>query len=390
MSGDKMPGFLVQGDAPVRMAMIGGGSGSLIGPVHRRAAALDGMIRLCAGAFSSDPERNAATGRELGLPEDRVYGSYEVMLREEARRPAAERIEFVAIVAPNHLHAPAAIAALDHGFPVLCEKPLARDLGEARALLERSRASGLLFGMTYTYLGYPLVHEARALVAAGAIGEIRRVQASYTQGWLAQREEADGNAQAAWRTDPARAGIGGALGDIGADRVDRQAGHELGQVLGVDADVRTAVPGRMLDDDGAMLLRFANGARGTLTASQVCAGDENRLTLSVYGETGSLHWEQENPNRLWHRSNDAPARMITANPGLMTAADARAMMRLPGGHPEGYIEAFANLYRAFAQQLRGHDALALPDAAAGTRSMAFVEAALASSRADSAWHTLSA
>lgn len=373
---------------PVRMAMIGGGPGSFIGPVHRRAASLDGLIRLVSGAFSSDATRNADTGRELGLDSDRLYAHYEDMLAREAARPVGERPEFVAIVTPNHLHAPAALAAFYHGFPVLCEKPIAATLAEARDIRAAAEASGLACGVTYTYRGYPLVHEARALVASGALGSIRRVTVSYTQGWLAQPVEQSDNRQAGWRTSPQTAGLGGALGDIGV-HAQNLAEYVTGSPIEeLSADIRAAVAGRLLDDDGAMLLRFANGARGTLTASQICAGDENRLELRVHGERGSLHWEQESPNRLWHRPADGPARLITANPDLLEDATAAAMLRLPGGHPEGYIEAFANLYRAFALSLRGDTAARLPDAREGERSMAFVEAALDSSRDRGAWRRL--
>lgn len=374
---------------PVRMAMIGGGTGSFIGPVHRKAAALDGMIRLVAGAFSSDAARNAETGRDLGLAPDRVYAGYDDMLAQEAARPIGERPEFVAIVTPNHLHAPAALAAFRHGFPVLCEKPIAASLAEAQAIRESADAAGLPCGVTYTYQGYPLVHEARALVASGTLGAIRRVMVSYTQGWLAEPIEQDGNRQASWRTAPQTAGLGGALGDIGV-HAQNLAEYVAGSpIVELSADIRTAVAGRALDDDGAMLLRFAGGARGTLVASQVCAGDENRLELRIHGERGSLHWEQESPNRLWHRPIDGPARLITANPDHLQDAVAAAMLRLPGGHPEGYIEAFANLYRAFALSLRGDTAVAaIPGAREGERSMAFIEAALDSSRAQGAWRRL--
>ncbi|HKR16174.1 Gfo/Idh/MocA family oxidoreductase [Rhizorhapis sp.] len=369
----------------VRMAMIGGGPGSFIGPVHRKAAALDGLVSLCAGAFSPDPERNRETSLQLGLPPDRIHEDYEALLAREADRPAPERPEFVAIVTPNHLHAPIAAAALARGFAVLCEKPLARNLAEARDLQRAVESSGAAFAVTYTYLGYPLVHEARSIIASGGIGAIRRVVVNYTQGWLAQPVERHGNRQAAWRTSPETAGVGGALGDIGVHAQSLAEFVTGSDIAEVSADIRATFPERRLDDDGAMLLRFADGARGTLIASQICAGDENRLDLRVYGERGALHWTQESPNHLWHRAIDGPARLITANPDLLSDGGARAMTRLPGGHPEGYIEAFANLYRAFVLSLRGEEAPFMPGVREGVRSMAFIEAAIASSRANGAW-----
>ena len=370
------------------MAMIGGGPGAFIGPVHRRAAALDGAIVLVAGAFSSKADRNEQAGRALGLPPGRVYDSAAALVAGEAALPSAERAEFVAIVTPNHLHAEAAAAALEAGFAVFCEKPLAGTLAEARRI--EAAASRAPLGIAFTYLGYPLVREARALVAAGRLGAVRRVAVSYTQGWLARPVERDGNAQAAWRTDPAQAGAGGALGDIGV-HAQCLAEHVSGQkIVALAADVRAAVAGRRLDDDGAMLLRFANGARGTLVASQICSGDENRLTLSVYGEAGALHWAQEQPNELILTEEGRPAQRITANAALLGDAGARAMLRLPGGHPEGYIEAFANLYAGFAMALRGGSAEAVPGAGLGVRAAAFVEAALASSAADGQWQPLAA
>lgn len=382
-----VPSFPPSPAAPVRMAMIGGGPGAFIGPVHRRAAALDGAIVLVAGAFSSDAARNEAAGLALGLPGARVYQDAKALVAGELALPADERAEFVSIVTPNHLHAEAAVAALERGLAVFCEKPLAGTLaGASRIAAAATRAP---LGIAFTYLGYPLVREARALVASGRLGAVRRVTVSYTQGWLARAVERDGNAQAEWRTDPTRAGVGGALGDIGV-HAQSLAEHVSGQkIVALSADVRAAVAGRRLDDDGAVLLRFANGARGTLVASQICSGDENRLTLSVYGETGALHWAQEQPGELILAQEGRPAQRVTANAALLTDDGARAMLRLPGGHPEGYIEAFANLYAGFAGALRGA-ATEYPGAELGVRSAAFVEAALASSAADGQWRPLAA
>ena len=374
-------------DGPVRFAMIGGGSGAFIGPVHRSAARLDGNLQLAAGCFSSDPVRNRETGAQMGLAPERVYSSHDDLLKQEARRPAAERIEFITIVTPNHLHAPISIEALKYGFAVLCEKPLAMNLAEARAMAKVARDTGLPFALTYTYLGYPLVREARALVAEGAIGEIVRVDVSYTQGWLARSIENEGDRQAAWRTDPAQSGVGGAIGDIGVHAQNLAEYVSGQQITKVCADLRSSRPSRQLDDDASMMLHFDNGARGTLVASQICSGDENRLVLSVHGSEGSLRWEQEHPTVLWHCPADAPARRITANSALLTCPEARAMVRLPGGHPEGYIEAFSNIYRAFAESLRGKAQVpaTIED---GVRSLAFVEAAIASSAAGSKWQSL--
>ena len=372
------------------MAMIGGGTGAFIGPVHRRAAALDGALVLVAGCFSRDPLRNRETGAAVGVDLDRIYPDYEALIVGEAARSPDERAEFISIVTPNYLHAPIALAALAHGFPVLCEKPLARGLGEAREIAKAAGEAGVPFGITYTYLGYALVHEARALVASGRIGSIRRVSATYTQGWLAGPEEANGNVQAVWRTDPASAGTAGAVGDIGVHAqslIEFVCGCEIASVSG---DIRAAVPGRRLDDDGAVLLRFEGGARGSIVVSQICSGDENRLELRVYGETGSIEWSQETPHELWVRPLDRPAQRISANPSMLSDPVARGMLRLPGGHPEGYIEAFANLYLVFAARVRGRDTANVPGVEAGVRSMAFVEAVVASSAADGAWRTLGA
>lgn len=381
-----LPPILPSPAAPVRMAMVGGGPGAFIGPVHRRAAALDGAIALVAGAFSRNASRNAEAGRALGLAPARVYADADALVAGEAALPADVRAEFVTIVTPNHLHADAAVAALEAGFAVFCEKPLAGTLAEARRIAAAAVRAPL--GIAFTYLGYPLVREARALVAAGRIGAVRRVAVSYTQGWLARAVEREGNAQAAWRTDPAQAGAGGALGDIGV-HAQSLAEHVSGQqIVALAADFRAAVAGRRLDDDGAMLLRFANGARGTLVASQICCGDENRLSLSVYGETGALHWAQEQPNELILAEDGRPAQRITANAALLSDEGARSLLRLPGGHPEGYIEAFANLYGSFAGALRGAAAGLVAGADLGVRSAAFVEAALASSAADGQWRPL--
>ncbi|MDE1170244.1 MAG: Gfo/Idh/MocA family oxidoreductase [Verrucomicrobium sp.] len=375
----------------IRMGMVGGGEGAFIGAVHRMAAALDGQIELVAGAFSSDPARSRASGRALFLPEERCYGSHAEMFAAEAARPAAERIEFVSIVTPNFLHFPVAEAALRHGFPVLCDKPLTLTLDEAVRLAALVRETGLPFGLTHNYTGYPMVKEARARVAAGDLGAVRKVVAAYPQGWLAARIEAGGQKQADWRTDPARAGLSCCMGDIGT-HAENLAEYVTGLRLeAVCADLATFVPGRPLDDDGSVLLRFRGSARGVLHATQVAAGEENGLSLQVYGEKGSLHWRHEEPNSLTLLWPDRPREIVRAGAGPLSEA-ARRHTRLPAGHPEGFLEAFANLYRNFAAALRARaageapdPALDFPGVADGVRGMAFLEAVVASSLGEKKW-----
>jgi len=374
---------------PARMAMIGGGGGAFIGPVHRRAAALDGVVTIVAGAFSSDRSRNAETGRSLGLDPQRVYSSYDALFEREAARPADERPDFVCIVTPNHLHAPVAMAALSHGFPVFCEKPLTRDLPDARELCALADATGLPVGVAYTYLGYPLVHEARRLVQAGTIGTVRRVDVRYTQGWLSQPIERSGNAQAAWRMDARTAGIAGAVGDIGVHAQSLVEFVSGEQITEVSADLRQTVRGRELDDDCSMLLRLTNGVRGTLAASQICAGDDNRLEVSVYGESGGIHWAQERPDRLILNVAGQPKRHITCDAALV-GEPARSMLRLPAGHPEGYLEAFANLYLEFVGRISGGKSWAGLSHHDGLRSMAFIKAVIQSGAGNGRWRTIQA
>lgn len=380
--------------AKVRMGMVGGGEGAFIGAVHRIAAALDGEIELICGAFSSDAERSGRSGAALHLAADRIYPDYQTLLAREAARPADERMQFVSIVTPNHLHFPVADAALLAGFHVLSDKPATLSLAQALKLRERVLETGLLYGLTHTYAGYPLVKEARARIAAGELGNIRKVVVEYPQGWLAERAEDTDNKQAAWRLDPARAGISSCMGDIGV-----HAAHLAEYVSGLAitelcADLTAFVEGRSLDDDGAMLLRFNNGARGLLWASQVCVGEENALAIRVYGELGALEWRQQEPNTLWLKWNDRPTQMLrTGGAWLGAAADTNT--RTPMGHPEGYLEAFANLYRAFAGQVRAHadgtscDARSenCPGIDAAVRGMAFIELAVAASASGQKWHT---
>ncbi|MET3828002.1 putative dehydrogenase [Sphingomonas sp. PvP055] len=370
---------------PLRLGMVGGGDGAFIGAIHQRAAALDGDWRLVAGAFSTDAERSRRSGERLGLAADRVYPSFDALITQERALPAEERIDAIAIVTPNHLHAPMAIAALEAGFHVFCEKPMAMSLAQAQAIASAATASGRHFGLAFTYSGYPLVEEARLRIARGDLGAIRLVQVEYLQGWLSLPIDTDGNKQAEWRTDPARAGLGGCLGDIGTHAF-QLAEHVSGlQVETVSADLAIHVEGRRLDDDVGAMLRFAGGARGLLKASQIAAGEENGLRLRIHGERGGLEWAQMEPNTLILRWLDRPAETVRAGgPGLDAATT--ALLRTPAGHPEGYIEAFANLYRAFAAAIREETATAaFPGVADGLRTMAFIEAVIDNAQSDQKW-----
>ena len=378
----------------LRWGLVGGGEGAFIGAVHRIAARLDDRYQLLAAAPSSDPSRAQRSGAAWHLAPDRVYADFRQMARAEAARP--DGIDVVSIVTPNHLHHPVACAFLDAGIHVLCDKPLTRTLAEAEDLVLRTQASGRLLGVTYTYTGYPMVREARALVQAGALGDLRVVQVEYAQDWLASPLEASGQKQAAWRTDPAQAGEGGCVADIGS-----HAYHLAGFVTGLaatelSAELSRFVPGRAVDDDAQVRLRYANGARGQLWASQVASGCLNGLALRVFGSLGGLSWCQENPELLTvTRLGEAPRQLRRGGPGLGLGLGVHAgqASRLPGGHPEGYLEAFAQLYRDMADQVQawrsGQPAPAaaalLPDVAAGAAGLRFVDAALRSSRANGAW-----
>ena len=379
---------MTQGETRLRMGLVGGGEGAFIGPVHRMAAELDGRIELVCGAFSADGERSRRSGTALyGLPGARCYATFDEMFRAEAALDEAERMHFVTIAVPNHLHFPVARAALEAGFHVMSDKPVTLDLAEAKALEALVAETGLLFGLTYNYTGYPMVKEARHLVRSGAFGDIRRVIVEYIQGWLAEPLERGGNKQAVWRTDPDRSGAAGCIGDIGT-HAENLAAYVTGLAIAeLCADLTAFVPGRRLDDDGNVLLRFDNGARGVLFASQVAVGEENGLKLRVYGERGGLEWSQMEPNSLVVRWPDRPAETRrTGAPGVGAAAGAAT--RLPAGHPEGFLEAFAVLYRNFAATLRARldgrdppeDALDFPTIADGVRGMAFVETVVESAR----------
>lgn len=372
---------------PLRLGMVGGGEGAFIGAVHRMAAAMDGEWRLTAGAFSTDGGRNGRTGALLGLDPERVYDTFDAMLAGEATLSADARIDAVAVVTPNHLHAPMAIAALQAGFHIFCEKPMAMSVAEAQAIADAARASGRRFALAFTYSGYPLIEEARARVARGDFGAIRLVQVEYLQGWLSQPVDTDGNKQAEWRTDPARAGLGGCLGDIGTHAF-QLAEHVSGRAVeAVSADLTIHVPGRRLDDDISALLRFEGGARGVLKASQVAAGEENGLRLRIHGERGGLDWAQMEPNTLTLRWLDRPTEVVRAGgPGLQESAT--RLLRTPAGHPEGYVEAFANLYRGFAVAIRGEGAGWIPGIPDGLRTMKFVEAVVANAASDRKWTSI--
>ncbi len=379
--------------AKVRMGMVGGGEGAFIGAVHRMAAALDGEIELVCGAFSSDSQRSVRSGAALHLPSQRVYSDYQTMMDNEKQLPVQERMQFVSIVTPNHLHAPVATAALHAGFHVMSDKPATFDLQEALALRSLVRESGLLYGLTHTYTGYPLVKEARERIDAGELGAIRKIVVEYPQGWLADRQEDTDNKQAAWRLDPTQAGVSSCMGDIGvhaANLAEYVTGLQISEMC---SDLTAFVEGRRLDDDGAVLLRFNNGARGVLHASQVSVGEENGLAVRVYGEQGGLEWRQEDPNTLWLKWPNRPTERLRAG-GSYLGPLATASARTPMGHPEGYIEAFANLYRSFAQQIQATESGGSPDAVAldcpgieeAVRGMQFIELAVAASASDVKWH----
>ncbi|MFO8126237.1 Gfo/Idh/MocA family protein [Yoonia sp.] len=377
---------------PIRLGMVGGGTGAFIGGVHRIAARLDGHYQLVAGALSATPEKAAASGAELGLDPARVYSDFTEMAEREAQ--LADGIEAVSIVTPNHVHFAAAREFLKRGIHVICDKPLTAGMDDARKLLAAAESSEALFILTHNYTGYPMVRQARAMIAAGDLGSIRVVQVEYPQDWLAETPASD-NKQAAWRTDPAQSGIGGSVGDIGT-----HAYNLLRFVTGLEteslaADLHSFVPGRTLDDNAHVLLRFQGGARGMLWCSQVAVGQENGVRLRVYGDKGGLEWFQENPNRLWVSELGGPLRRITRN-GPGASGDANRVSRIPAGHPEGFLEAFGTIYTEAAQAIRAaRDGQAAPDAVIfptvhdGMEGMAFIDACVRSSKRDAAWVNLS-
>lgn len=376
----------------LRYAMVGGGQGAFIGAVHRKAMALDGQMELVAGALSSDPERARASGRELGLHDARNHGRWEDLLADELRRSQDERIDFVSIVTPNHVHFPVARAFAEAGIHVVCDKPLVHSSEEAAELMQVVARSGSVFGVTYNYTGYPMVREAREMVARGAIGVVRKVIVEYNQGWLATHLEASGQKQADWRTDPARSGLAGAIGDIGSHAENLMSTVTGLTLESICADLTIFVPGRRLDDDGNVLLRFKGGAKGVLIASQIEVGCENDLRLRVFGTTGTLEWHQEEPNQLRHAPIDGPARLLTrGSPWL--GESARRATRLPTGHPEAFLEAFANVYLGVAAHIRAVQAGHTPDPLDadyprledGARGVRFIERVVQSSAGTAKW-----
>jgi predicted dehydrogenase len=376
----------------LRMGMVGGGAGSFIGPVHRMGAELDGGIELVAGAFSQNAERSRQAGVTYGISADRAYASYTDMMQQESKRK--DPIDFVCIVTPNHLHLPVAVAALEHGFHVMSDKPATATLSEAETLQAVVKRTGLLYGLTFTYTGYPLVREARLMARRGDLGEIRKAVVQYSQGWLSTSLETTGQKQAVWRSDPAQSGLGGAIGDIGVhafNLLEYVSGRRVSEIC---ADLSSVVAGRSLDDDCNVLLKLDNGSPGVLFVSQIAAGDRNDLQLHLYGEKGGLHWWQENPNTLELSWIGKPSQTLHAA-GEYLSPSTRADFRLPVGHPEGLIEAFANIYRDFASAVRARlsDPSAklsdlVPNIDEGVRSMAFVERAVNSSRVREGWVSL--
>jgi predicted dehydrogenase len=376
----------------LRMGMIGGGPGSFIGRIHRIAAELDGEAQLVCGAFSSDAGRSRDAGEAYHVDPSRAYASFTEMLEREKALPSDQRMDFVAIVTPNHLHYEPARRALESGFHVVVDKPMCFSLQEAQALQEIVASTGRILGVTYTYSGYPMVKEARALVAAGRIGIVRKIYVEYPQGWLSTAVEREGQKQAAWRTDPTRSGAGGAIGDIGTHAAHLAEYVSGLRITAINAVLNTFLPGRQLDDDSSMLLRFENGASGTLVATQVAAGEENNLRLRVYGDEGGLDWQQSEPNSLLLRSLDAPTQLLRAGWGYLSEA-AAANSRTPPGHPEGYLEAFANIYAGFFKAVRDlasdpnvdmgrYD---FPDVDDGARGMAFIDTVIRSAQSDKKW-----
>lgn len=379
----------------LRMGMVGGSLNSFIGPVHRQAAGIDGEIELVCGAFSGVAGDSKATGQALYLDPSRVYESYQQMFEKEKSMPADKRMDFVAIVTPNHVHFGPAKMALENGFHVIIEKPITFSLNEAKELQKLVNKTGLLLGLTHTYTGYPLVKEARKMVATGKIGKVRKVYVEYPQGWLSTLLEGTGNVQASWRTDPKRSGMGGAIGDIGTHAANLAEYITGSKITDICALINTFVKGRKLDDDSSMLLKFDNGASGVLLATQVAAGEENNLNIRVYGEKGGLEWKQQDPNTMIVKWLDRPMEVLRAGQQYLSD-EAKAFTRTPAGHPEGYLEAFANIYRAFSRALRDYKPgkkinaakYDFPDVEDGVRGMKFVETVVKSSSSTRKWTTL--
>ncbi|HVZ96242.1 MAG TPA: Gfo/Idh/MocA family oxidoreductase [Chitinophagaceae bacterium] len=379
----------------LRMGMIGGGKDAFIGAIHRHAANMDGLIELVCGALSIHPEIAKASGEMLFLPPDRTYLTYEEMMEKEKKLPADKRMDFVTIVTPNFAHFAPAMLALENGFNVVIEKPMTFTLDEAKQLKKKVEETGLVLCLTHTYSGYPMVKQARQMMKHGTFGKIRKIYVEYAQGWLSKLSEREGNAQAAWRTDPKRSGKAGAMGDIGT-----HAAHLAEYITGLKvsklcASLNTVVEGRHLDDDGGVLLQFDNGASGVLIATQVAAGEENNLTIKIYGETGGIEWKQQEPNTLLVKWLDRPMEILRAGSNYTSALSTFATKncRTPGGHPEGYLEAFGNIYHNFAETLMCRldgkaptkEMLDFPGAEDGVRGMAFIDNVVESSRSNEKW-----
>lgn len=377
----------------IRMGMVGGGKDAFIGAVHRIAANMDGLIELCCGAFSSNPEKAKASGRALFIEDSRNYGSYAEMFEAESQLPADRRMQFVSIVTPNFAHFEPAMLALESGFHVLIDKPMTLTLEEAKKLHSKATETGLLVCLTHTYSGYPMVKQARQMVKAGELGRIRKICVEYPQGWLSLPSENEGNKQASWRTDPSKSGISGCMGDIGTHAAQLAEYISNQKISHMCADLNIVVDGRALDDDGNILLKFDNGANGILMASQIAAGEENALSIKVYGEKGGLEWHQEEPNTLKLKWLDAPAQIYRTGHDYLSSY-AKHNTRTPSGHPEGYLEAFANIYRNFvstidkvsAGETPSEEMLDFPTSEDGVRGMAFIEHVVASGKSDQKWY----
>lgn len=374
------------------MGMIGGGKDAFIGAVHRLAANMDGLIELSCGALSINPETAKESGKLLFLPENRTYTSYQEMLQKESELPADVKIDFVTIVTPNFAHFEPAMMALDKGFNVVVEKPITLSLDEAKQLKTKVAETGLVLCLTHTYSGYPMVKQARQMVADNTFGAIRKIIVQYPQGWLSTLSEREGNAQAAWRTDPSKTGKSGSMGDIGTHAAQLAEYISGLKITKVCADLNIVVPGRAIDDDGNVLLKFDNGSNGILIATQIAAGEENALKIKVYGEKGGLEWHQMEPNTMFVKWSDQPTQVYRTGNGYMSDA-AKHNTRTPGGHPEGYLEAFANIYRNFAltvsAKLNNEEPtlamLDFPNVEDGIRGMAFIENVVASSKSEQKW-----
>ena len=376
----------------LRMGMVGGGTNAFIGAIHRIAANMDGLIELHCGAFSSNPQTSIASGKDLFLPESKCYGSYSEMFETENSLPKEQRMDFVTIVTPNFAHFAPAMMALDYGFHVVIDKPMTLSLDEAKQLQQKVKETGLILCLTHTYSAYPMVKQARKMIADNMFGALRKVMVEYPQGWLSNLSESEGNKQAIWRTDPLKSGISGCMGDIGTHAAQLAEYISGLKITKLCADINIVVQGRKLDDDGNVLLKFDNGANGILVASQIASGEENSLKIKIYGEKGGLEWHQMEPNTLMVKWPDAPTQIYRAGNNYLSSS-AAFNTRTPGGHPEGYLEAFANLYKNFALTLltksEGNEPteemIDFPTVDDGVRGMAFIENVIASGKSDQKW-----